>query len=172
MKGYSWFAVLILLHVFHAVKAQSLVPSVIASSGGFYSNASGMLSFTTGELSAIETYTTPNLILTQGFQQSWDFGTAVDEHVASRFSIEVNPNPSDGHFNLTTISDISENMNVKILDVLGKEILNVPFYHEGLIHDQSIDLSGVASGLYLVVLSTKSRGLDRTSITKKIQIVK
>ncbi|HZV70838.1 MAG TPA: T9SS type A sorting domain-containing protein [Saprospiraceae bacterium] len=172
MKYCSWFAVLILLHAFHISKAQSLVPSVIASSGGFYSNASGMLSFTTGELSSIETYSSPNLILTQGFQQSWDFGTAVDENDASGFSFEVIPNPSDGHFSLSTRSDVNEMMNVKILDLLGKEISNVSFYHEGVIHDQAVDLSGVASGLYLIVLSTKSTGHDQASITKKIQIVK
>jgi hypothetical protein len=42
---------------------------VIASAGDFYSNSAGMISQTIGE-AVIETYASPVVILTQGFQQS------------------------------------------------------------------------------------------------------
>lgn len=50
------------------VSAQSLSPQVIASSGGFFSNGSGSLSWTLGE-TMTETFTGGSNQLTQGFQQ-------------------------------------------------------------------------------------------------------
>lgn len=52
--------------------AQSLSPTVIASSGGFFSNANGSLSYTVGEMTMVQTFTSSNNILTQGFQQPND----------------------------------------------------------------------------------------------------
>ena len=57
--------------------AQSTTPTVVASSGGFFSNTAGMLSFTVGELAAVTTLSSPNNYLTQGFQQPSDFGVFV-----------------------------------------------------------------------------------------------
>src|SRR5687767_11905584 len=86
------------------VTSQQLSPFVVSSSGGFYSNAEGMLSFTTGELAAIETYTHPLVTLTQGFQQPWDLNTHVDDNQSSGFSFDIYPNPSDGIVHLITKS--------------------------------------------------------------------
>jgi Secretion system C-terminal sorting domain len=173
MKRNLCLAVSGLLMMVRLGTAQSLVPTVVSTSGGFYSNSAGMLSFTIGELSAVETYSTPSVILTQGFQQSWDFGTAVEENTKAEFSFDVIPNPSDGYFELYTKSDVNGEMNAKIVDVLGKEIAHFTFYHEGLIHVQSIDLTGVSQGLYFVVLTTQSTSVHKgNSIVRKIQIVK
>lgn len=53
---------------FFGLSAQSLSPQVIASSGGYYSNGSGSLSWTLGE-TMTETFTSGSPQLTQGFQQ-------------------------------------------------------------------------------------------------------
>ena len=45
---------------------------VVAASGGYYSNLQGSLSITVGE-PVIQTTSSINLILTQGFQQPEDF---------------------------------------------------------------------------------------------------
>ncbi|MBK8683873.1 MAG: hypothetical protein IPN26_02195 [Bacteroidetes bacterium] len=55
----------------HHLKAQSLSPQVIASSGGYQSNAAGSLSFTIGETNT-QTLSSANHILTQGFQQPFE----------------------------------------------------------------------------------------------------
>ncbi|MBK7761888.1 MAG: hypothetical protein IPI46_00760 [Bacteroidetes bacterium] len=52
------------------LKAQTLSPQVIASAGGFQSNAAGSLSFTIGETNT-QTLTSANHMLTQGFQQPY-----------------------------------------------------------------------------------------------------
>lgn len=51
-----------------SMHAQTLSPQVMASSGGFQSNAAGSLSFTIGEPNT-QTLASANEILTQGFQQ-------------------------------------------------------------------------------------------------------
>lgn len=51
--------------------AQSLARKVIASAGGFQSNAAGSLSYTIGE-SVTQTVTSGSNMLTQGFQQSFE----------------------------------------------------------------------------------------------------
>jgi hypothetical protein len=50
--------------------AQTLSPQVIASAGGYQSNATHSLSFTIGEPNT-QTLTSANNILTQGFQQPY-----------------------------------------------------------------------------------------------------
>ncbi|MGB4850615.1 MAG: T9SS type A sorting domain-containing protein [Saprospiraceae bacterium] len=154
-------------------RAQSISPQVIASSGGFYNNAYGMLSFTTGEMSAVETYTSPSAILTQGFQQTWDIGTYITEHPMQDFSFGIYPNPSDGYFNLVTKADVNEYINVKILDVLDREILQTTFYHQNPVNIQSFDLSNAAPGIYLIALTIKeNKSNPESHYITKIQIIK
>jgi hypothetical protein len=153
--------------------AQQLIPYVISSSGGFYNNASGMLSFTTGEMSAVVTYTSPSAILTQGFQQSWDFGTSIAEYLTQDFSFGIYPNPSEGHFNLLIDTKLNANVEVKILDILGKEILRTSFHHQSGINVESIDLSSPPQGIYLIALTaSENRNSPTYHVTQKIKIVK
>ncbi len=53
------------------VTAQSLTPSVVASSGEHFENPNNSISFTLGEV-VTETYSNGSTILTQGFQQAVD----------------------------------------------------------------------------------------------------
>lgn len=138
-----------------SISAQQLSPFVVSSSGGFYSNDSGMLSFTTSEMSAVETFTSPSAILTQGFQQPWDFGTSINENPDLDFSIGIYPNPTNGDFNLLTESLISARVDVIILDVLGREVLKKEFYHQSLINVQSFDLSNAVQGIYMIAITVK-----------------
>jgi len=153
--------------------AQQLLPFAISSSGGFYNNSSGMLSFTTAEMSAVETYISPSSILTQGFQQAWDFGTKTTEYPNHHFSFGIYPNPSIGHFNLFIDTELNQNIDVKILDLLGKVILQTSYYHESGINVESIDLSFAAPGIYIVSLTIKEKITSPAyHSTKKIHIVK
>ena len=62
------FQILIMVLLPGLIVAQSLSPVVIASSGNYYQGANASLSWTLGEV-ATETYTSGNVILSQGFQQ-------------------------------------------------------------------------------------------------------
>lgn len=138
-----------------SISAQELTPFVVSSSGGFYINSTGMLSFTSGEMAAVETYVSPSAILTQGFQQTWDIGTLIAEHPLQNFSFFIYPNPSDGYFSLVTETGVNEYIEVKILDVLGREIFKTSVFHQALINIQPFDLSHAAQGIYLITLDVK-----------------
>jgi len=64
-KLISFFSLALIIQ---CLSAQTLSPVVLASSGNYYENASVSLSWTLGEI-ATETYSSGNIILTQGFQQ-------------------------------------------------------------------------------------------------------
>ena len=154
--------------------SQQISPQVISTSGGFYSNQYGMLSTTTGELAAIETYSSPYHILTQGFQQVWDPGTYITEHPDQDFSFGIYPNPSDGNFDLLTESETSNYITVRILNILGREILKREVYHQRRVNFESFDLSRAAPGIYLVALTVRKNNAPKTEnyFVKKIHIVK
>ncbi|HLF64251.1 MAG TPA: T9SS type A sorting domain-containing protein [Saprospiraceae bacterium] len=153
--------------------AQELNPFVVSSSGGFYSNASGMLSFTIGEMTAVETYTSSAAILTQGFQQTFDFGTYITEHPNPHFAFGIYPNPSDGYFSLLTDSEANENVVVRISDVLGRVILRTEFDQQSNVHIQPFNLSDKTPGVYLISLSVQENnsGMENNFVSK-IQIVR
>src|SRR5437899_12474793 len=78
-----------------ASNAQSLSPTVIASTGGFSSNANGSLSYTVGEMTMVQTFSANGNILTQGFQQPNENVTGLLDITKDDFgSFVVYPNPA------------------------------------------------------------------------------
>ncbi len=117
------FYIFILLLYAISAGAQSTTPTVVASSGGFFSNAAGMLSFTVGELAAVTTLSSANNFLTQGFQQPSDFGVFVPPVKDESFSVSVYPNPSAGLFNLSVTATHNMMLQFSLYDMLGKQIM-------------------------------------------------
>jgi hypothetical protein len=153
--------------------SQLLAPTVISSSGGFYSNTSGMLSFTTGELAATETYTKPNSILTQGFQQPWDFGTYIVEHPVANFSYGFYPNPTDGYFFVLTDSELDLQVSLAILDIVGREIFRHDYHQESKINVHPVDITFAPEGTYILSLRIHDGSSDAEDLfVHKITLVK
>ena len=162
----------LLLVLSAGLHAQQIAPSVVSTSGGFYSNSSGMLSFTTGELAAVATYTTPGSILTQGFQQAWDFSTAVNDYPNSTFGFGVYPNPSDGNFYLVTETEDPARVTMRVIDLLGKEIYSKAFDQSTEMNVESFDLSRFASGTYMIALDVNQTAKPQEHFINKIQIIR
>ena len=152
--------------------AQQLSPSVVSSSGGFYSNGSGMLSFTTGEMSAVETFTSLANILTQGFQQPSDIGTYVIDHPGITFSFGVYPNPSDGNINLVTESRDQVDLIVRVANLLGRTLMQEDIHHQGELEVHPLDLVHAPAGIYLLTLAIKTNDFIETEQTIKIEIIR
>ena len=101
-------------------------------------------------MSAVETYTTSANILTQGFQQAWDFSTAIHQHPLSGFSFEVYPNPSGGYVQLVSKSETEEQIAIHVVDFLGKEISILEYEHKRGLHFEPVDLTHLPQGIYLI----------------------
>ncbi|HJW29919.1 MAG TPA: T9SS type A sorting domain-containing protein, partial [Saprospiraceae bacterium] len=140
------------LFMMQMAEAQQLNPFVISSSGGFSATSIGQLSFTVGELSAVETYATASNILTQGFQQPWDFGTYIDEHPLADFAFGVYPNPTDGNFYVLTKSDLPLTYLLSVQNMLGQTILADQFDQQSPTTVWPVDIRNAPQGSYIVTL--------------------
>jgi hypothetical protein len=173
MKNLYWIFILTLLCSASSLFSQQISPSVISTSGGFYAGDAGMISFTTGEMAAVETYSNNTSILTQGFQQAWDFGTYITEHPFTDFSFGIYPNPSDGQFYLVTDSDLNLQMTATISDLMGKKIESFPITQQSKINVEWIDVSPMPAGTYILSLHVKEMNTSQENILNhKITIVK
>ncbi|MGD0710407.1 MAG: hypothetical protein ABR968_04440 [Bacteroidales bacterium] len=75
-------------------RSQTLSPTVISSSGGFYNNSSGMLSTTVAEMTMVQTFQSGSNFLTQGFQQPEDYTVGIVETPVVSGDILIYPNPT------------------------------------------------------------------------------
>ena len=101
-----FWAFMMLLNV--SMKAQTLSPTVISSSGGFYSAGNTTLSFTVAEMTMVQTFMQPNNMLTQGFQQPELISdtTGVIESIKPSEEVLIYPNPTNGQFNVSYYANI------------------------------------------------------------------
>ena len=148
MKKLNTF--IFILYAISAGAQPTTTPTVVASSGGFFSNTAGMLSFTVGELAAVTTLSSPNNFLTQGFQQPSDFGVFVPPVKDENFSVNVYPNPGNGLFNLSITTSNSMVVQLAVYDMLGKKIFAS---QKNLSYGKNIvpvDLRQQVTGMYLL----------------------
>lgn len=143
-------------------EAQTLKPDIIATSGDYYSNTTGSLSWTMGE-PIIETYADGNNILTQGFQQSSYSITAVGEVNPPAINVSVYPNPFTSVVNIR--NDENKPLRIEALDMQGKTVcLKTIETGEG-----PINLSMLADEIYLLRVNDEKGKLLATFKIQKIK---
>jgi hypothetical protein len=129
-----------------ALFSQSLSPTVVASSGDYFSAGSTTLSWTLGEI-ATDTYIGSSNQLTQGFHQP-DSKFALIDDIVPDFHISLYPNPTSG---LVTIEadNYTGTLRIEILDLTGKII-----YSTGSLENTNsvyqVDVSGYSRGIYFM----------------------
>lgn len=133
-----------------AVKAQTVVPDVLASSGDFFSNSSGMIQWTIGE-TMVETYTTTGNFLTQGFHQTFiDPNGVAEQQVIGNLTLF--PNPASDQVSLQFDGESSGAYIVEVYNALG-QLMNsqqVSVALGGYRHD--IVVRDFADGIYFVTV--------------------
>ena len=169
------FLLYILVSVFAvSAHAQMLTPTVIASAGNYFTGGGVSLSYTVGELAAVQTFSSPNVILTQGFQQPNDVVksglTDVEAGLDGAFS--VYPIPSSGTVWFGYEFNEPGKVQVSLLNIIGQTMdynLNEAYTSGKEVH--SFDCSSFASGNYLLsVKFTNSSGQEKI-MTKKVQFI-
>jgi hypothetical protein len=139
-----------------AAQAQTILPSVVNSSGGEIQNATVFVEWSLGE-PAIATISNAQHIVTQGFLQPNLVITGVDDPLFQE-EITVYPNPFSSHLFFQTTSTRIESLLVR--DMLGRQVLETAFSGE-------VDLRQLPSGVYFIsLLDGKSRVLSTFKVVK------
>jgi len=120
---------------------------VVSCSGGSYVSSNTTFSYTIGEI-AIESYASSNIIITQGFHQSYNSASAISQAQIST-TLSVYPNP---FHDIVNLDNAGETYSIRLYDLQGKLLLS----QEGKPGNTQLNLSNLAKGMYLL----KVRDLD------------
>ena len=124
---------------------------VVSTQGDSYSNASGSIDFTIGEV-VIKTGTDGTNDITQGFHQTnWNF-LGVEDHAPS-YEATIYPNPTEDVLNIRTST--FENVTYTLYDAQGKLIMQNILSGE----QTPIQVSQLALGSYSLTLSNETQNL-------------
>jgi hypothetical protein len=152
----------------HLAWGQSLTPTVLAVGGDYFVNGAGnaALSFTIGEMAMVQTFTTPNYHLTQGFQQPSFELVGIQEETDFVELFEVFPNPASDYLNVRYALRFPGLVQLQLFSMNGVEVMPVYLdrYSSGL-REEAFDLRGIAQGMYFLRVSYKApgRGIDHMS---------
>jgi hypothetical protein len=132
---------------------------VVSTQGDSYSNTSGSIDFTIGEV-VINTGTDGTKDLTQGFHQTnWNF-LGLEDHVPNYEAI-IFPNPTEDVLNIRTST--FENVTYTLFDVMGKLVLQDVLSAE----QTPIQVSQLAPGAYSLTLNNDTQNLKTFKLIKQ-----
>lgn len=144
-----------------AVRAQTVMPQVVSSSGRSGQNAQVSLDWTIGE-SVTSTVSDGQSTLTQGFQQpTLQIATTQNEKNDLAFML-VYPNPTADFVTLKISQSDQRLFNYKVHDVAGKLVIE----GKASTHYPNISFQGLASGQYTLSL------IDNELKSQSISIIK
>jgi hypothetical protein len=79
-------------------------------------------------------------------------------------NLDVYPNPSRDIFNVTFTSETIQNLRVRILNVIGEELINEDLQQFVGEYTKQIDLSNNAKGIYFLEIETYNRIINKKLI--------
>ena len=131
---------------------------VVSTQGDSYSNASGNIDFTIGEL-IIDTGTDGTNDITQGFHQTnWNFLGVED--FAPNYEAIIFPNPTEDVLNIKT--SMFENVTYTLYDGLGKLVMQDILSAE----QTPIQVSQLAPGNYSITMTNETQNLKTFKLVK------
>jgi hypothetical protein len=131
---------------------------VVATQGDSYSNASGSIDFTIGEV-VINTGTDGTNDLTQGFHQT-NWNLVGLENLAPNYEATIYPNPTEDVLNIKTTS--FENVTYSLYDTQGKLVMQDVLSVE----HTPIQVSHLAPGSYSLTLNNETQNLKTFKLIK------
>ena len=152
--------VLLFLICSPSLQAQFLSPQAVSSGGG-YSEGTGLsLSYTIGEI-AVQTLTGSSLVLTQGFQQPSNLGTFVQKGLYPDWQVKTWPNPVARDLFMQFGPGIQTDLILETYDLTGK--LHIVRKIEAPLnsHPYTLDLSHLNQGIYFLNIRTVDYSVQR-----------
>jgi hypothetical protein len=158
------------------MNAQSLTPQVIASTGGYSSNANGSLSYTVGEMTMVQTFSANGNILTQGFQQPNDsIPVGILDVTKDDFGAFIMyPNPAIDYTWFAFQMPEAGKVTISLYDMLGQKVSDVysANYSNGKVTGQT-NTQTLSAAMYFMTLTFVSAQDGKTHVTtKKLQVIR
>lgn len=141
------FVLTVFIFFFFFSKAQSLTPDVIASSGNYFSSASGSIAWTLGE-TMIETYSSFGNFLTQGFHQPFSISTGIVSF-SGEMNIWVYPNPASETLSIEFQNVPEGNYVMEMYDMLGQKIYSKEIFVPKKFLER-LDTKNFSAGVYVL----------------------
>lgn len=161
-----------LLAMFSAIgygtKAQSVGPTVLNSTGGSGSVVGNLFDWSVGEMSLVNTASGSNIIVTQGLLQPSDVPTGIANNPFTQSSFVVYPNPAEDQVFLQPSFSGGDQLMFTLMDVTGRTLLTQNVKLPTGKELQTINLTGLAAGNYLLQVQLNQKG-DNYSTSYKIQ---
>lgn len=145
------------------IKAQTVMPQVVATSGGSGQNAQGSLSWTVGQ-TVISTVSGGGATLTQGFQQPTLLLPTSQITLDETLGLLIYPNPTADFVYLQTTANLSNTaLQFSVFDATGKLV------NQGNVVQQKTQVSfaGMAAGNYTISVNDKHSKSQNFSIIKQ-----
>lgn len=144
--------------LFFSIVFSTSAQELITTQGDSYSNASGSIDYSIGEV-VIDTGTDGSYYITQGFHQtSWNF-VGLEDHFPG-YEVTIFPNPTRETLNIETNS--FSNVSYSLYDAQGKLLV-----HGNLLDETTpIDVKHFYSGTYTLVLEDGSKRLKTFKLAK------
>ena len=138
--------------------ATAFSQEVISTTGDTYSNASGIISFTVGEV-IINTGTDGTTTLTQGFHQTnWTFVGLED--FSPNYEVSVFPNPSTHLLTIQT-SDF-DGVSYNLYDALGQIVIQNKLSGA----ETLVEVSDIPTGSYSLTIVSNNENLKTFKLIK------
>ena len=135
--------------------SQIIQNDVIASGGNSYSFKDKEISWTLGE-SVTETIQDGNLLISQGFNQSYIIVLDISANASCPFHLIIFPNPAEDLVQIEfPESEVSEHYELTVYDINGKFLMSKHIYLEKRIE---FDIRQYASGIILFNIERESDG--------------
>ncbi len=174
MKQITLLTALLLLALVKATQAQSLTPSVVASSGGFSNSANGSLSYTTGEMTMVKTFTSGSNTLTQGFQQP-DSVVVIGllDPAKPEGNVALYPVPANTQLWFAYQFEKTGRVEVSLYDMRGSQLdFTYQAQSNGAREAQALNCGALATGTYLLRVAFTAEGDNRSAvITRQFQVI-
>jgi hypothetical protein len=159
MKKINYIIIILLVYLqVVSLQAQELV----SAAGNYFINAQGSISWSLGE-TVIETYTSGEMTLTQGFKQPNITISTIAEDSGLEFEITVFPNPTQAHIIIFNHLGQAEKSEFRLYDTSGRLILGNKL--DGT-HTQ-IAMDNYPAGNYIINVISEGKRLKVFKIIKQ-----
>lgn len=142
-------AMLALMWGFNA-QAQTISPSTLNAAGGSGEIAGSVYEYSIGEMALVHTASSANLIVTQGLLQPMEESVGIAALPLPDNALTVYPNPSEDIVYIQPNLSGSGMLTMILLDITGRQLKQQLAPLQSGNEKQSMTLSSLASGSYLL----------------------